>query len=215
MEFGVKNTNTTLPKAFGLQLANNALIIDVNGSVIGNVNVSANTGNVSFTLAANQTGRILNYFNITEGVGRDLSPFSTGVISNTKKRITSTLSDTVESVTVVLSTVVVPSSPFITYPNGTNEYLSYSYAGGIFTAVVQRIPSGSSTITFSNSAGDSLGCVPFSESERSLFIAGLVGALALLIFVWFSNPSMLFNLSVTVGVTFFVIVLGSVIRGMC
>jgi hypothetical protein len=196
---------------------NNALIAYSNGSAVRS-NIANCDGNRTISLYGTATNYlvILPEFNLTDGVQRNYTPITLSGSGNTRT-IASNLAESIDAVPIFISTNgITPSSPRLIYANGSSENPTYSYdsTAGVLS-FSSSIPSGVSTLQISTAAGPDLGCVQFSTQERAVFIAGIVGALSLLIFMWYSNPAMLINISVTVGIVFFITVLGSVIRGMC
>jgi len=119
----------------------NALLYNVNGSIIGSSTIQNNDGNINITLPPNNDNYILDKFNLTEGVERENSP-----LSMTRNLYTYTVTNTLEeeiTVTVVTSDIYVCSGVAFVKVNG--EIVDYTCNSPLtFDA---PLPSGTSTIT--------------------------------------------------------------------
>lgn len=105
---------------------------------------------ISVTLPPKNITYILDNYSINQSAASRLyDPFSISTSSSNVRTITSTLTSTITNVSVILNiSGIVPSSPRITYPNGSSEYPSYLYDSAAGTMTFNgSIPPGVSTVT--------------------------------------------------------------------
>ena len=140
------NSNVANNSSLLFSSLRNALIYDSNLSPYCN-NLLACISPINVTSYPGNLTTILNNYNITQGFSRSFDPISVSSSSSNVRSLTSTLTSTLTNVSITISTEgVVPSSPFVVYPNGSTFYITdyvYDSSSGTF-AYNDSVPPGSS-----------------------------------------------------------------------
>lgn len=150
----LKNTNGTFSNQSTFLNLSDALIYFNNGSVQC-TNIPECDGNITYILSPNNYSYVINNYSVNQSaLVRPYDPISVSNSSSNVRTLTSTLTSTLTNVSVTLQTGgITPSTPRVTYPNGSSEYPSYLYdsVGGTITFDA-TIPPGVSTVTLNDGA---------------------------------------------------------------
>lgn len=136
-------------------------------------NGSVSCANVSSCVGANTSIQnvsqfyVIRRFNVTQGTDFAFSPVTIGGSGNTRV-ITSTLVDSIITSVTATGVTLIPSTPRVTYANGSSENPAYSYENGVmsFTA---SLPPGVSLLVLNTSDLDP------SYSTTTEYCQGIVG----------------------------------------
>ncbi|MDD5191968.1 MAG: LamG domain-containing protein [Candidatus Nanoarchaeia archaeon] len=148
----LNNTNST--DSYMLQIYNltNALIYYSNNSIAGSSNINSNDGDINITLTPSNYSYVLDNFNMTEGTSREKSPVWFSYSDGNIRNISSNLTDTINNLTVIINTSVIPSSPRFTSHTGAynKTYSSSEYNYNTTTNLLTLNISGIETASGSN-----------------------------------------------------------------
>lgn len=119
-----------LPIAESINFFNltDALIYTNNGSVPC-TDLPSCDNNQNYTLSGNNSSYVLDRYTFNQSAAaRPYDPISVANSSSNVRALTSTLTSTLTNVSVTIRTGgLIPSSPYLLHPDGTSEYISYSY----------------------------------------------------------------------------------------
>ena len=206
----VMNNVTFLPLNFNLSYWN--LTDRETGLPVDKINASG----TSFRYIVGITyGNATDHFQDSQGRRLALPLSITG--SGNTRSLTSNLSDEVSNITASINTAgITPSSPRITYPDGSSEYPSYSYdsVAGVMTFTTS-LPSGTSVLLL-HTQEDGQSCYDFTFAERAVFVLSiLAGLVGFVYFVMSGSSSVAALLTGIFAIVIFLTIFGRLVGGIC
>ena len=160
--------------------------------------------NASSYITDNQSRRLALPVSVSDALG------NTAILTN---NISVSL---LNVVAVIKTNGVTPSSPRISYPDGSSVYPSYSYdsVAGVMTFTTS-LPSGTSVLLL-HTQEDGQSCYDFTFAERAVFVLSiLAGLVGFVYFVMSGSSSVAALLTGIFAIVIFLTIFGRLVGGIC
>lgn len=214
-------SNGTFLNASDVNITLTVDAVNLSFSALNITNHSIEFQNISYNITgANFSVALLNFTTPNTNLFSSSLPNISSISLNTVV-ILNGLSQNISQVNIIIGTNgVTPSSPLLTFPDGSSQNPSYSYdsVGGLLTLSGVSLPPGVSTLTFDTSRRTLGTCVNFTTQERLIFVMGLLACILGLVWFGFSKFDTLGvggSIVYMLGLAVFLTMIAGVITSVC